>query len=115
LANCNPKIETCSFEPAGPGVLQVNLIITTGTFNGVTFEESHRWTMDIADDALISNVLEQVKKECVPSVPVPNLEIIKPHLNLMLAETFERLDIEDTIKDYSLGDGSILHLMSAVR
>jgi hypothetical protein len=93
----------------------VKIIITSGTHSGETFDESHRWAIDVSDDATISKVLEQVKRECVPSVPVLNRDSIKSHLYLMLAETFERLDIEKTVKDYALADGSILHLVSAVR
>ena len=77
-------------------------IITTGTRSDESFVESHRWTIEVSEDVAISAILEQVKRECVPSVPVLNRDWILPHLYLTLAETFERLDMEKTVKDYML-------------
>ena len=93
----------------------MKLIITTGTRSDESFVESYRWTIEVSEDAAISVVLEQVKRECVPSIPTLNHDWVKPHLYLTLAESFESLELNRTIKEYALSDGSILHLMSAVR
>jgi hypothetical protein len=93
----------------------MKLIITTGTRSEEAFVESHRWTIEVSDEALVSAVLERIIRECVPSVPALNRDWIKPHLYLALAETFEPLDLDRTIREYALSDSSILHLMSAVR
>jgi hypothetical protein len=110
-----PTIDTCSFGAAESRCNAMELIITTGMRSEERFVETHRWSIDVASDATISAVLERVKHECVPTIPALNREAIKPHLYLVLAESFERLDNEKTVKDYELIDGSILHLMSAVR
>ena len=93
----------------------MKLIITTGTRSEDAFVESHRWTIEVSDEAVVSAVLEQIIRECVPSVPALNRDWIKPHLYLTLAETFERLELDRMVKHHALSDGSVLHLMSTVR
>ncbi len=93
----------------------MKLTITTGTYDGPTISESHRWTIEVADEAKMADVLEKVKQECVPSIPVLNRPATRPHLYLVLAETYERADESKTVKDYALANGSMLQLMSAVR
>ena len=93
----------------------MKLMISLGVQSGDDYRETIRCAIDVANDATISEVLEEAKKHCVPLVPYLNSEAKKPHLYLMHADTLERLDEAKTVKEYALVDGSIVRLMSAVR
>lgn len=94
----------------------MKLIITLGFYSGDVYSESSRCTIEIADNAQISEALTGAKKHSKPLVPSPSYQTaIEPHLYLMHSETLERLDKEKTVLDYGLSDGSILRLMSGVR
>jgi hypothetical protein len=94
----------------------MKLIITLGVQSGETYQESSRCTIDVADDAPISSVLEEAKRNSRPMVANPTLQArLEPHMYLMHPETLERLDESKTVVDYGLKDQSILRIMSAVR
>ncbi|MFX0054320.1 MAG: hypothetical protein ACFFAX_02435 [Promethearchaeota archaeon] len=100
-----PIIDGSSFVVADFRCSPVKLIISTGTRSNESFVESHRWTIEVSEDAAISAVLEQVKRECVPSIPALNHDWVTPHLYLTRAESFEQLELNRTIKEYALSDG----------
>ncbi len=93
----------------------MKLIITLGMQSEDSYEEHHRGTVEVDDDALISDVLEQAKIHVIPLSPALNRESIKPYLYLMHPETLEKLDENRSVQECDLQDESILRLMSFVR
>ncbi|MGY5852252.1 MAG: hypothetical protein RTU92_01640 [Candidatus Thorarchaeota archaeon] len=91
------------------------VIITVGTQFEDRYEETLRCEVTVSDDATISDVLEEAKKECLPKVPILNKPHKIPHLYLMHPDTLHKLDEEKPASEYGIKDGSILRLMSAVR
>ena len=91
-------------------------MITVGFYSGEEYRESSRCTIEVADDALVVDVLEEAKKSSAPMVPDPeHQKRLEPHLYLLHSETRERLDADKKVSEYGLSEGSILRLMSGVR